>query len=458
MYVHDEVTTDKRNPTVNAKGPGYGVAISDDILTVIDPVTNVATNVKLPTRADPKTIPSFFPQSMPMPSPYYSSEILWTNPANPHNPMIDGQGRVWLTHQIRGPEKPAWCKEGSSNPYARHFPLEQGGSEQRQASFYDPKTKQWTLIDTCFGTHHLQFAEDEDNTLYFSGDGTVIGWINTRRFDETRDEQVSQGWCPVVVDTNGDGTIGRYVEPDRPVDPKLDKRYRGSSYGIIVNPVDGSVWSAQNGPVPGRIFRMEIGNKPPATCKAEVYEVPFNPDGSGKSGFAPRGIDVDRNGVIWTALSGSGAMASFDRRKCRVLDGPQATGDHCRDGWMIYKDPGPTMRNAPEVAADYHYYNWVDQFDTLGLGRNVPMATGSLSDSLLALRPDTGKFVVLRVPYPMGFFSRGMDGRIDDPKAGWKGKGVWATYGAAVTWHIEGGKGTKPKMIHFQMRPDPLAH
>ncbi|MBI1874826.1 MAG: carboxypeptidase regulatory-like domain-containing protein [Acidobacteria bacterium] len=454
LYIHDEITTDKRNPTVNPNGPAYGVAISDDFLTIVDPVKNTAANLKLPTRDDPKSIPPFFPRSMLASSPYYGDEILWTNPANPHNPMMDGKGRVWLTHRIRAPTNPAWCREGSSNPYAKNYPIEQS---ERHPSFYDPTTQQWTLIDTCFGTHHLQFAEDKDDTLYFSGDGEVIGWINTRKFDETRDAPASQGWCPVVVDTNGDGRIGEYVQPAEPVDPKRDKRYRGASYGIIVSPVDHAVWFAQNGPVPGRIFRLEIGSNPPATCKAEVYEVPFNPAGSGKSGFVPRGIDIDRNGVVWTALSGSGHMASFDRRKCAVLNGPTSTGEHCQEGWTLYKDPGPTLRNAPEVAADYHYYNWVDQFDTLGLGKNVPLSTGSLSDSLLALLPDTGQWVVLRVPYPLGFFSRGMDGRIDDAKAGWKGKGVWATYGAAVTWHIEGGKGTNPKMIHFQMRPHPLA-
>ena len=32
----------------------------------------------------------------------------------------------------------------------------------------------------------------------------------------------------------------------------------------------------------------------------------------------------------------------------------------------------------------------------------------------------------MRVPYPMGFYTRGMDARIDDPKAGWKGRGIWA--------------------------------
>jgi len=64
---------------------------------------------------------------------------------------------------------------------------------------------------------------------------------------------------------------------------------------------------------------------------------------------------------------------------------------------------------------------------------------------------------VLRVPYPMGFFTKGMDGRIDDPDAGWKGRGMWANIGAFGSWHMEGGKGQLGKVAHFQMRPDPLA-
>ena len=72
------------------------------------------------------------------------------------------------------------------------------------------------------------------------------------------------------------------------------------------------------------------------------------------------------------------------------------------------------------------YYDWVDQFDTLGLGKNVPIATGNQSDALFALVDE--KWVTMRVPYPMGYFAKGMDGRIDDPKAGWKGKGLWSTY------------------------------
>jgi hypothetical protein len=64
----------------------------------------------------------------------------------------------------------------------------------------------------------------------------------------------------------------------------------------------------------------------------------------------------------------------------------------------------------------------------------------------------------MRVPYPMGFYSRGMDERIDDPKAGWKGKGLWSDYAEVPLWHIEGGEGTVGKAVKFQIRPNPLAH
>ena len=68
------------------------------------------------------------------------------------------------------------------------------------------------------------------------------------------------------------------------------------------------------------------------------------------------------------------------------------------------------------------------------------------------------KMVSMRVPYPLGFYAKGFDGRIDDPKAGWKGRGLWAANGDRTPWLIEGGKGTKPLAAHFQLRPDPLAH
>ena len=45
----------------------------------------------------------------------------------------------------------------------------------RQVTVYDPKTKKFTMIDTCFGTHHLNFAEDADNTLWLSNNTGLGG-------------------------------------------------------------------------------------------------------------------------------------------------------------------------------------------------------------------------------------------------------------------------------------------
>jgi hypothetical protein len=175
-------------------------------------------------------------------------------------------------------------------------------------------------------------------------------------------------------------------------------------------------------------------------------------------GASPRGVDVDTNGVVWTALATTGQLASFDRSKCKVFRGPTATGQQCPEGWTLYPSPSPKFLGAnDQLNTDFLYYNWVDRYDTFGLGPNTPIATGTGSDSLLALDPKTGKWITLRVPYPLGFFTRGLDGRIDDPAAGWKGKGLWAANETRVTWHNEGGKGATSYAVHFQLRPDPLA-
>ena len=69
-----------------------------------------------------------------------------------------------------------------------------------------------------------------------------------------------------------------------------------------------------------------------------------------------------------------------------------------------------------------------------------------------------GKFVILRVPYAMGFYTKGLDGRIGDPGAGWKGRALLSTYATRAPFHVEGRKGTRSKVLKFQPRPDPLAN
>ena len=135
-YLHDEIATDKRNPTVNAYGKLYGAPeYSTDFIPVLDPVRNTATEMKMPVR-DPKT-PSSREDRIYAPSMYWGEERLWDSQTTVHNPMFDDKGRVWFTSRIRPSDNPAFCKKGSEHPSAQLTPVNSSG---RQLSMYDPKT------------------------------------------------------------------------------------------------------------------------------------------------------------------------------------------------------------------------------------------------------------------------------------------------------------------------------
>jgi len=449
-YLHDEVSTDRNNPTLNANGPLFGaLELSADYLPVLDPVRHTASKVPLTLR-DPSTPVAAAP-AVPFASVYWGDEPIWTSRNNVHNPMFDHKGRLWITSAVRPFDNPDVCKEGSSHPSAKLAPL---ARSSRHLAVYDPATKKITHVGTCFSTHHVMFAEDANHTAWTSGGGSVVGWLNTKLFDETGDEVKAQGWTALILDTNGNGKRDAYVEPDQPVDPSKDKRFGGGFYSVSPAP-DGSVWGSVLG-FPGAVVRLVPGTNPPETALAEVYEPPFDNPKAPVQGFSPRGMDVDRDGVVWAALA-SGHMASFDRRKCKgPLSGPTATGQHCPEGWTLYPEPLPQMKGVTDSgSAEASYYTWVDQFDTFGLGRNVPIDTGNASEGLLVLKD--GKWIVLRVPYPLGYYAKWLDGRIDDPKGGWKGRGLWSTVSTRAPFHMETGKGTTSKVVRFQLRPDPLA-
>jgi len=451
VYLHDAIASDKNDPTVNPNGPIYGaLEESGDYLTVLDPKTNATSQIKLRVR-DPQT-PSSFATKPAAPSPYWGDEAIWNSQTTVHSFSMDKQSRVWAAARVRKPATPAWCQAGSDHPSAKLFPIAQG---QRGLELYDPKTKETTTIDTCFTWGHVNF--DDNGVLWSSfGPTGVEGWFDTKIWDKTHDEKTAQGWSAFVLDYNGNGKRDAYTEPNQPADPAKDKRINVSFYGVAPAP-DGSVWGSVLG-MPGALVRFVPGSHPPETALAEYYEVPWNNPKAPVQGFSPRGMDVDSKGVVWAPLS-SGHYASFDRRKCKgPLNGPAAaTGQHCPEGWTLYPFPGPNYKGAVENgSADSAYYNFVDRFDMLGVGKDVPLATGNLSEGLLVLVD--GKFMTLRVPYPMGYYAKGLDGRIDNPNAGWKGKGIYTPISTRAPFHMEGGKGTTSKLVKFQMRPDPLAN
>jgi hypothetical protein len=447
-YLHDLISSDRRKPTVNAYGPLYGSPeYSTDNMPILDPKTSTVTFFKMPV-ADPAMPLSLGPGHAgavkPLqPSAYWGDTPLWDTRANNHNAMFDDKARLWLAATVRGMDNPAFCKKGSDHPSAKAFPLERS---PRQIAMLDPKTMKYSFIDTCFGTHHLQFGYDPDNTLWVSGSGPVAAWIDTTVWEETGDAAKAQGWAPFVLDLNGNGKLDEYTEPGKPIEAGKDMRIAGSGpYAVMPHPTDGSVWYASNvfaGP-PGFV-RFD-----PKTKLSEFYAIP-------KEGIGLRGGDIDGNGVVWASGS-NGSLISFDRRKCKgPLNGPAATGNHCPEGFAFHKYPGPGFDGFDNSSAEASYYTWVDQHNAVGLGENVPISTANLQDGFIGFKD--GQMIMMRVPYPMGFYAKGLNARIDDPDIGWKGRGLWSASGDRTPWLNELGKGARPLAVHIQIRPDPLAH
>ncbi len=203
------------------------------------------------------------------------------------------------------------------------------------------------------------------------------------------------GWFPYVLDLNGNGKLDEFTEPGKPEAGK-DMRFNPGSgpYAVMPHPKDGSVWytSGVFGGTPG-FLRFD-----PKTKLSEFYAVP-------KEAIGLRGGDIDSNGVLWGSGS-AGHLVSFDRTKCKApLNGPNATGNHCPEGFTLHKYPGPGFDDVPNSSAEASYYTWVDHHNAVGLGTNVPISTANLQDGFAALV--NGNMVRLTRALPDGLLRQG---------------------------------------------------
>ena len=336
--------------------------------------------------------------------------------------MFDERGRLWYTSRIRANDNPAFCKAGSDQPSAKVTPVNSSG---RQLAVYDPSTKETAMIDTCFGTHHLVFAQDAKNTLWTSsgGGGGVVGWLNTKMWDQTHDEQKSQGWTALVLDTNGNGKRDAYLDAEQKIltAPSGESLGTSQAVGKVADPARDTRLNAAFYAVTVGSDGMDLGQRtglPRRNRQARIPE-PILPKRRWRSITRFRGtirkrlyraflhaewisIGIMSRGWRWAAATSRVSTGASAKVPSMV---PRLQGSTVPEGWTLYKTPGPAFSNVKDSgSADSHYYDWVDQFDTLGLGKNTPIITGNSSDSLIALV--NGKFVILRVPYPLGFFAK----------------------------------------------------
>jgi streptogramin lyase len=172
----------------------------------------------------------------------------------------------------------------------------------------------------------------------------------------------------------------------------------------------------------------------PKTDKIKDYPLP-------PPGRYPHGIDFSSDGNVWTSL-GSGQLGRLNVK----------TGE-----WKFWDNPGLKFKGTGNETGttDFPYYLWVDQFDVSGLGKDTVFVTGTTSDAIFVFDPKKETFSIFHVPYPMPYYARGLDGRIDDAKAGWKGRGLWMTYSSYLPRFTETRSGT---VNHMQIRPNPLAN
>ena len=229
----------------------------------------------------------------------------------------------------------------------------------------------------------------------------------------------------MILDTNGNGKRDEYVEPNQPVDPTKDKRIVAGFYAVMPNPADGSVW----GTVPDLSRAQSC-----ASLRESIPRRLRSPRStmSRCPALASAAADIDKQGVVWASLASGHLAASIaENAKDRSTDRKRPAIIAPRAGRSI-NIPVRAFKGIGENSAESSYYSWVDQHNTFGLGEDVPMSTGNLNDGLIAMKD--GKMILLRVPYPMGFYAKGFDGRIDDPKAGWKGRGLWSSSGDRAPW------------------------
>jgi hypothetical protein len=305
---------------------------------------------------------------MIQPSPYWGQEPIWTSKNNVHNPMYDDQGRVWITSAVRPSANPDFCKAGADHPSAKLYPLNNAG---RHLAMYDPKTKQITHISTCFSTHHLMFAEDANHTLWTSGGGQVVGWLNTKMFEATHDEAKSQGWTALVMDTNGNGK--RDALTSNPINRSIPRKTSGSEERSIRSRPRPTALSGDRCWFSGAAVRLVPGSNPPRPQSRKSTSRPSRTKAA-VQGFSRAG---------WTSIatvssglrSRAGTWPASIAGKCKgPLNGPTATGQHCPEGWTLYAEPLPQLKGVTDPGSvGASYYTWVDQFDMpFGLGAILP--------------------------------------------------------------------------------------
>ena len=346
--IHDEASTDKRNPTVNANGPIYGVDIANDNLGHARSEHPHRDDGAYPDPGRPLDHAGVLRGSRATPASRLA-DLARFNPASIHNPMLDSRGRVWYTATLRPPEnQPDWCLGRLRQPVRAVFP---GGAVGPQRQLLRPRDRR--VHD---GGHLLRqpppavrVRRQRDPVPQPAQQRRV----RLGRHEAVRRDRRRAAVAGLVPDRGGHQrrradheAVERAVRGRRR--PLRGGRHPGAPTTSIRGWTRASRWGptasssarstalsgARRTPIPGRSsawWSATIRRRAASPRSSRCPRSAGTWRRAGERGFMPRGLDVDRNGVLWTALSGTNHLASFDRSKCGPLTGPDAhTGRHLR--------------------------------------------------------------------------------------------------------------------------------
>ena len=198
----------------------------------------------------------------------FGDEIVIRDHSNPNHLTMDAQGRIWLSAAVEsGPAtRRRFVARAANTSTAKADPIDES---TRHVALYDPKTDKFTLIQTCFRTHHVQFAIDGTNRLLSNPLGGGRCELRLARRRLSGQDRRPAGRPGLVSSVFRRGRRRTSPTAIGPFPEDLTASFRARLTGVY----RGAVTST-----PSHLVKYQSsGSNPPDTCVGEMYEVPFEP-------------------------------------------------------------------------------------------------------------------------------------------------------------------------------------
>ena len=451
-YLHDLIATDQRNPTVNANGLIYGaVENTTDLIPVLDPVKHTrehrsrcrcAIRRRRRSKDDPMA-----------PSPYWGDEAIWDSQTQHAQPDVSTRRAASGSPRASAAGQSGFLQAGLRSSVRQGVPARR--PRPATCRCYDPKTGKITLIRTCFQTHHLVFAEDANNTL----------WTERRRAGHRACSAGSTARCSRRPATSRSRRAGRRSSSTPTATASATTGSSRTSRSIRPRTSASSARSTASASI------RRTARSGASVLTFPGYVVRVDPGADPSRDRACRNLRAADAG-LWPArrrhrpqrrrLGAAGERPHGRVRPPQVQGSAQRAGDRDRAALSgrldaLSDSPARSLRDVQETgSAEASYYTWVDQFDTFGLGQQ--RAEGDRQRQRVAdgagRRPSgsTSSCPIRSASTPSGWTAASTI-RTAAGRAAACGRPT----ARARRSIIETGKGTRPKVVKFQLRPDPLA-